>query len=193
MRRLALWGAALVSLGLVACGPDGADEADAQVGEARTGYPEGPYGVDRGAVMRDHTFKTPADEPFSLSEDIYQAGHKVLLLATAAEWCTACREEASKLQSLSDTYGARGLNVLVTLFEDADGDPVTPQHAQRWIDLYKLKYDVVADADFQLQAYYDPSATPLIMVVDARTMKIAYKNTGFQEGDVRSVVEALLR
>ena len=138
-------------LALTGCG-GGTDEISGER-TPREGYPTGPFGVDRNQVMADHDFLTAEGAPFSLAADVYQAGAQVMVLATAAEWCAACREEAPKLQALKNEFGARGLDVLVTLFEDGDFNPVDPQNAARWITQYKVDYPVVADPDFQLESY----------------------------------------
>jgi thiol-disulfide isomerase/thioredoxin len=182
---------AAVPVGLSACGGDPAEVTGERT--PREGYPSGPFGVDKAAIIADLTFVTPDGGSFGLSSDVFQPGARVLLLATAAEWCTACREEAPKLQALKDEYGAQGLDVVVAMFEDAEFNPAGASNAARWIDQYDVDYPVVADPEFQMEAYYDPQLTPLVMVVDADTMEIKYKSTGFREADVRANIKVLLR
>lgn len=182
---------ALAPLGVVGCTGNTAEVTGERT--PREGYPSGPFGVDVKSAVADLTFVTPDGGSFGLSSDVYQPGARVLLLATGAEWCTACREEAPKLQALKNEYGAQGLDVVVALFEDAEFNPAGASHAARWISQYKVDYAVVADPEFQLKDFYDPQLTPLVMVVDVATMKIQYKSTGFREVDVRATIEALLR
>jgi hypothetical protein len=50
---------------------------------------------------------------------------------------------------------------------------------------------VVADPEFTMQPYYpngDPSATPIMLVVDVDTMRILDTMVGFQEDTIRSLI-----
>src|SRR5689334_10748420 len=72
----------------------------------RSGYPEGPYGKNEGSILENLEFVATDDSAFSL-QNIYADGvNQLLLLTTAAGWCTACREEQPALQDLYDTYAS---------------------------------------------------------------------------------------
>ncbi|MBN1946036.1 MAG: TlpA family protein disulfide reductase [Bradymonadales bacterium] len=177
----------LVSTGLTACG----DESDNQPVDTgpREGYPTGPYGVTEGSILADLEFTSVDDTPFSL-QDIYADGHnQVLLINTAAGWCTACIEEMPALQELYDTYGGKGLFVLVTVFENLNYQAATAADAATWKQRYDLTTEVVADPAFLLQDYYDSTFTPMNMIVEVPTMKIVRITTGFD----RSAIESLIR
>lgn len=193
MRTLfALLMIALAVPAFVAC--DGSStEAGAGAWEARTeAYPSAPFGIETGDRVANHTFTLPSGGEFTLDANVFKPGAKALLLVTAAEWCTACRDEAPKLQAIYDDYHEQGLEVVTAVFEDAESAPANASHAQTWIDLYDLAHVVVADPQFVMQQYYDPNNTPLIMVVDVDDMSIQYKAVGLAETNVRAVIDALL-
>lgn len=169
------------------------DAAGSGAWEVREGaYPAGNTGTSVGSILANHSFKASDGSDYSFEADVFRPGAKVMVLATAAEWCTACREEAPKLQALYDDYRDRGLEVVVTLFETADFAAAGPAQAAAWTQLYSVNYPVVSDEPFVMQAYYDPQLTPMIMVVDVDTMEIKSITTGFVESDVRALLEVLL-
>ena len=156
------------------------------------GYPSGPYGTSEGSIIENLSFVAPDDTPLALG-DIYADGNNALLLvATAAGWCTACIEEQPALQDLANTYGSEGLYVLVSIFEDANFIPATAALAAAWKSQYALDVTVVADPPFVLDAYYDSSLTPMNMLVDVSAMKILRTSTGWDRGAIEAIIEARL-
>ncbi len=196
MARRVLPAAALaVSLGAGLAGCDsGTDAAETGAWQTRPAdtFPTANTGTSAGSVLANHSFLTVGGASYTLKDEVFVPGAKVMVLATAAEWCTACREEAPKLQDLHDDYRDRGLQVLVTLFETADFDPAGAAQAAAWVDLYGVTYPVVADPEFQMEAYYDPQLTPMVMVVDVDDMSIKSITTGYNESDVRALLDVLL-
>ena len=53
-------------------------------------------------------------------------------MTTSAEWCTACIKEQPKLEDLYQEYGEQGLEVMVSMFQDDQFSPATPEVAQLW-------------------------------------------------------------
>ncbi|MCA9543907.1 MAG: TlpA family protein disulfide reductase [Myxococcales bacterium] len=192
MRALTPVFAGLALLFAVGCSGNDAGSGDWDFAPRTADYPVQNIGTRVGSVLADHSFKTGEGADFSLDANVFKAGAKALVIATAAEWCTACREEAPKLQALYDDYRSRGLELVTTLFETADFEAVEPRHAAAWAQLYSTTYPVVADGPFVMQAYYDPQLTPMIMVVDVQTMEIKSITTGFVEADVRALLDILL-
>ena len=179
----------LLATGLWGCAP--AAGSDDDVGD-RSNYPSGPYGESEGAVIADLSFATPDGGSISLADLHADPGVHVALLVTAAGWCTACIEEQSALQDLFDRYGAQGLSVLVTLFEDRDFQPADAALAAAWKEEHALTFDVVADATFQLGAFYDSSLTPMNMLVDVDTMEILRITTGWDPDVIEGIIAARL-
>ena len=187
---------ALSCLLLSAClseGP-GLQVEESEIYELRDQYPEGPYGTELGQVIKPLSFLDPNGANYGL-EDVYRDQfNQVLLVTTSAEWCTACIKEQKTLNEIYDEYKDRGLEVMVTLFQDLNFEPATAELSERWRERYELDFPVVADpTDPSLFApYYDISLTPMVMLVNVKTMEIIYLTQGFDEDQVRALIEANL-
>lgn len=177
-----------LSVGLVGCGGGG---AGADVSD-RSSYPGAPYGVAQGDVITALSFSTAAGEPFGLADIFADTDKTLLLLSTAAGWCTACIEEQGALEELSNTHGPAGLQVMVSLFEDRDYQPATPALAAEWQQDNGLTFPVVVDPDFVLADYYDTALTPMNMIVDVNTMTILRVSTGWDPSAITAIIEARL-
>jgi peroxiredoxin len=186
MKRILL--SIFLPLGLFACAPttEGSGPSD------RSSYPAGPYGTGQGDTITDLSFVRPDDSPFALSDLFADTQNRLLLVSTAAEWCTACREEQGALESLYQEHGAAGLAVLVAVFEDANFQPATSAIAGKWREDYGLTFDVVADPSFQFADYYDETLTPMNMIVDLDTMEIVVISTGWDPSAIDAIIEARL-
>jgi len=178
----------LAAVGLVGCGGGGAGAAVSD----RSSYPAGPYGVAQGEVITDLSFSTATDEAFGLADIFADTSKTLLLLSTAAGWCTACIEEQGAIEELSTIHGPDGLQVMVALFEDRDYQPATPALAAEWQQEHGLTFPVVVDADFILADYYDEALTPMNMIVDVNTMTILRVSTGWDPSAITAIIEARL-
>ena len=157
----------------------------------RSAYPPGPYDTGEGDVLGPLSFVAVDGGPFDVDTAVFADPQaRVLLMNTAAGWCGACVEEQPVLQALVQDRPA--LSVVVALFEDADGAPADAALARDWQARHAVAFDVVADPSFQLQAFYDPSLTPMNMVVDVDTMTIRRIGTGFDELAVTAIIDAIL-
>lgn len=174
---------------VVGCSTEGgADGTDLP----RDTFPAGPYGRGEGEVLRNHVFVTPQDAPLSLQELRADESATVLLLVTAAGWCTACLEEQPALQQLFVEREDAGLRVMVTVFEDSEFAPAKAADAAEWQEDHGLGFPVVADPEFQLRDYYDSSLTPMNMLVRLGPMTIERVTTGWDPVLIESLVGALL-
>ena len=117
---------------------------------------------------------------------------QLLLLVTAAQWCTACIEEQPELQRLHERRHADGLRVVVGVFEDAEFAPATAADAAKWRRDHALTFPVVADPQFELHDYYDASLSPMNMLIRLGPMTIARVTTGRDPLLLESLIEALL-
>lgn len=187
-RALALSNIALIVLA-IGCSTEGGRRSEPV---AREVFPPGPFGHREGDTLRNHTFTSPEGAPLSLQELRADEAAQLLLVVTAAGWCTACIEEQPALQRLFEQRGRDGLRVLVTVFEDSEFAPARPADAGEWQADHALTFPVVADPDFQLRDYYDSSLTPMNMLVDLGSMTIERITTGWDPTLVESLVEALL-
>jgi hypothetical protein len=212
--------AALV-LGLAACGTpeEGAPfdrGSDAPVGsdgvpeQARLDYPLPPYGTDVGAVIQNFEFlgwMRPAEagydpealETVSLArfhDASGAAGVKFLVITAGAVWCSACRAEYDDLATgITATYEERGVAFLGTLFEDKAYGPARPSDLALWAKQYDVTFPFVLDPALKLGMFFDVEATPMSMIIDARTMQIVGVETGWVsggEGSLFSILDGLL-
>jgi len=176
------------ALSVSACGGGG----DAAGPTDRSSYPTGPYGVAQGEVIEALSFSTADGGVYGLADIFADPDTSLLLLSTAAGWCTACIEEQGALEELATTHGPDGLAVMVAVFEDRDYQPATPALAADWQQEHGLTFPVVADPDFVLADYYDTALTPMNMIVDVNTMTILRISTGWDPSAITAIIEARL-
>lgn len=200
--RLALLLAALCAglvglTGLSGCNDDTSEPGclppEVFEGPQRTDYPTDGIGTAPGQTLANHGFVQPDGTQVDLSTMVYAPpGHRLLMLVTASGWCTACIEEQPKLQALHDEFACRGLTTVVAVFEDEQFAPARPADAAQWQRRFGLSFPVVADPAFVLGEYYDASQTPMVMMVDVETMQIVSVETGYNEANVRAIINAYL-
>jgi len=200
---------ALASFTLYACGsntPKIPPELLASSGCNSLEYPAGPFGTEEGDTLADACFRgfeNPAKSSRSESAletiafaDYYDPsgskGVRLILVNTAAVWCSACRSEHEDLPQKNQEYGPRGLRILSTLFQDARRDPATFRDLSAWVDTFSSDYAMVLDPDYQLGSFASAETAPLNLVVDARTMKIEKKLLGDQATVLWPFIDASL-
>ncbi len=158
-------------------------------------YPEGPYGVLAGSRianlswlgLRDPVeagFDMKRAEPISLSDFYNPDGDgnvELILFNAVALWCSACQLEYREIDStgLYEEYGPRGLEIVGVLFEDLDSREPKYEDMTTWTEAFNVDFPFVMDPGFTTGAYFDKSATPMNMVIDARTMEILVSYTGY--------------
>ncbi len=191
------------------------DEARDSVGEALAqapgfvpfAYPAPPYGVRTGAILENLEFlgwHDPMAAGFDLNAaqtvslaDFYdpdgQKGIELLMINAVAVWCGVCRTEYADIRSdgIYAEYAPRGLEVLGILFEDNEGGPADYTDLINWSNSYQVNFPFVLDPGFKTGVYFDRSATPMNMLVDARTMQILSVMTGYNP-QVYEVIDGLL-
>jgi hypothetical protein len=208
MRVLAL----LLTLGaaLLGCGSN-APEVPEELLEggsscAAPDYPREGFGTEPGDVAENACFvgyrapdrvaATEAHrETVALSDFYDPAGTKgvsLLLLNTAAIWCSACVSEHRTLPERQSELAPSGLVILSTLFQDAERNPASLEDVERWIQTFGTNFPMVADPELALGAYASPDSAPLNMLVDPRSMKILRKYVGDQGSVMWPYIESEL-
>jgi hypothetical protein len=163
-------------------------------GEAVVAYPAPPYGTEVGAVIENLKFvgwKQPTAagyaegsfETVSMSDFYDPDGTKsikLILINASAVWCQPCNLEAGHIRDagLRGTYKAKGVEFIFSLFEDALSNPAKPQDLVNWSTRYEVDYPMVLDPALKLGSYFAYDATPLNLVIDARTMRIVDRLMG---------------
>ena len=160
-------------------------------------YPSGPYGVGLGATLEDFAFlgwRDPVASGYDIERmetvrlsEFYnpdgRSGIKLIWINASAVWCTVCRAEMKdiNLQDIKGTLGPKGLQLIETLFEDNDSLPAKPIDLQKWGQVvdHSIDFPLVLDPGFKLGAFFTSDATPLNMLVDARTMQVIDLTMGY--------------
>lgn len=174
-------------------------------------YPAGPTGDQVGDVAPNvcvDGWRNPAAaeydstrmEPICFADfwDSEQQDHRLLLVNTAAIWCSACQVEyqgSGARPSLSAEASARyerGLRVLGTLFQDASLNPATHGDGVRWAESFEVDFPFGVDADFEMGAFADPSVQPFNLLIDTSTMEIVFALQGDFPGQLWKVIDEQL-
>lgn len=171
--------------------PSGDDGPDYQ----KRDYPAGPYGVGVGSTLEDFAFlgwRDPQAEATDLNaldtvrlSEFYnpdgRTDTKLIWINASAVWCTVCRSEMTQIRdsAVHATFGPKGVQLIVTLFEDNNAGPAAPLDLQRWAQGFSIDYPLLLDPGFKLGAFFTSDATPLNMLVDARSMKVIDARMGY--------------
>ena len=85
---------------------------------------------------------------------------KVVVINFWASWCIPCKQEAPRLQEVSERYAAQGVVVLGIDAQDFTGD------ARRFANRYRLTYPIVHDGSGQTLNPYGVTGFPETFFVD---------------------------
>ncbi len=196
-------------LSIVACGGSSPDQkgfdngaAGATSGSGGSGgtssnapYPAGPYGADIGSTVRNLQF-LGWDNPQAANYDPTQfktlnfsdfynpdgtKPAKLLMINVSARWCVVCKGEYSNFRASSkyETYKAKGVEFIGVLFEDDNYKAAQPADMTWWTQTYQVAFPFVLDPGFKMGEYFNADATPLNLIVDAKTMQIKGKVLGY--------------
>lgn len=176
-------------------------------------YPVGPYGTEVGSVIANLSFlgwRDPVASGYDAGalervsfSDFYDPngdkGLEVIVINASAVWCSVCQTELADMKSASvySRFRQAGVEIIGTLFEDAVGDPATPSDLTYWGNSTRraIEFPLVLDPGLKMGAYFTSDATPLNLVIDARTMRILHSFMGYDRSPdtgLFSVVEAEL-
>ena len=158
-------------------------------------YPAPPYGTTPSSVVENFAFLGwAAPQAVNFEETAFQRvsladfydpdgtkGIKMIVLNGSAVWCGVCNTEANDINRAKRyaEYKARGVEFVWSLFEDARGGPATPTDLANWASYYEVDFPMVLDPSLKLGAFFSSDATPLNLLIDARTMRIVDKLLGY--------------
>lgn len=116
---------------------------------------------------------------------------KVILLNFSAMWCGPCRNEASHLMELYNTYKERGLEIVQCIFQDEDGNPADLDDIGRWLATFGITFRVLQDPDYSTVNSYSVSSIPLNILI-GRDFIIVYRMAGFDKAAIIQRIEDAL-
>jgi len=166
------------------------------------GYPEGPYGSSTGSVVTNSCFRgwaapsstahtDSALEDLSLGAfyDPLGARYELVLVNSAALWCSVCKTEHHTLPQHYAELAPHGLAIVSALFQNNAGDPAGVADLKQWVETFATNFPMVLDPDYQLGTYASAESAPLNLVIDARTMQIIEKFVGNQGSVLWPLIE----
>jgi hypothetical protein len=169
-------------------------------------YAPRPYGVDEGSTAENACFRgwrrpDVTEHGSGTLENItfgsfYSAGRgggtELVLVNTAALWCSVCQVEYRDLPRRYQELAPRGLVILGTLFQDERADPADLSDLAAWVETFDVPFPMALDPSYQMGAYASAETAPLNLVIDARNMRILRKYIGDQSALLWPFVEAEL-
>jgi hypothetical protein len=165
------------------------------VGCVALGYPDAPYGTEPGSVVQNFCLRglrqphPGSDSADSLEEirlsDYYPGSTstvstRLILLNSAAVWCSACRIEHETLSQRASEYAPQGLLVFTALFQAQDGSAATVDDLLRWTRVFDTNFPIALDPTYKLGKYAAADTAPLNLLIDASDMTIVQKYIGDQ-------------
>jgi hypothetical protein len=181
--------------GAASSGPDAGDAGS--VDYQKRDYPPGPYGTGINTTLEDFAFLGWHDpvaanydqtklEQVRLS-DYYDPtgskGLKLIWINASAVWCSVCRAEMQdiRVNGVNAAFAAKGVQLIGTLFEDNKSGPARPIDLHNWgiEPSHSIDFPLLLDPGFKLGAFFTSDATPLNMLVDARTMRVIDATMGY--------------
>jgi hypothetical protein len=178
-------------------------------GMAPVEYPLGPYGTKAGAKVENlelYGWRNPSGVSFDLERtetirmsDFYNPagagqGIEYILLNVVASWCGVCRSEYSQMDA-DQVYAAlapRGLEIVGVLYEDNNSEPSRLVDMTNWAQAFAVAFPFANDPGFKTGRFFDRSATPMNMLIDARTMQIVQVGTGYRP-DMFDEIDVMLQ
>ncbi len=160
-------------------------------------YPAGPYGTGVGATLENFSFlgwRDPVAAAYDVTKlervrlgEFYnpdgRSNVRLIWINASAVWCSVCRSELKDInqRGIYESFGPRGVQMIETLFEDNDSGPATPLDLKRWGEApaHQIEFPLLLDPGFKLGAFFTSDATPLNMLVDARTMRVIEATMGY--------------
>ena len=163
--------------------------------DASDGYPAGPHGVTVGAIVaniswegwvapKESEFDPAVFETISLS-DYYdpdgEMGYRAIFVNASARWCSICKIEQSHIREQHNLWNPKGVVFIEALFEDAGSGPATVNDLVAWGKTYQVEWSLVLDPTNKLGRFFDRSASPMNMIINAKTMEIRDIITGMPD------------
>jgi thiol-disulfide isomerase/thioredoxin len=138
-------------------------------------------GPEVGNLMPPYTTQWLDGKPFDIAAERGQ----VVFLNVWATWCGPCRAEMPFLQSLSETYGPRGLKVIGVSVDDSGVETV-----KDYLATTKIRYPIAIDPEVRIANVLQTTVLPTSVLID-RSGHIVWKSAGLLEGPEPVLTRAL--
>jgi peroxiredoxin len=112
---------------------------------------------------------------------------KVVWLNFFASWCPPCQQETPILRSLSDTYRARGLEVVGISVQET-----TAADVKAYADRYRLRYTIGFDGSGNVLREYRVFALPTQFFIDTNGVIQQVVSGPVDEQGARALIESML-
>ena len=192
-----VWLALLLALVAAACdgntSPLGASDGDNTEPESEGEQeqapvvcpPPPPYGVTPGTTLTDLTFQDCAGKPVTLFE---LCGANAGLVYSFYAWCTSCFDFVRELPTLSKTYQARGLKVILLVAQDSLSRPATLAYCQELKTTFALDVIVAIDPEERFSIYGDTGT----VLLSNEAGRIVFLRENASEAVMKAAIEAEL-
>ena len=170
------------------------DAGSVQDAQPSGSYPAGPYGYASGATIEDYHWLGWTDpkgagyagdlEEIALADYYDPDGTKnikAIFVNASARWCSVCKQEQDEIRARKAEWGPKGVVFIESIFEDANYEPAGPTDIAAWGSAYDVDWILVVDPANKLSVFFDTTATPMNMFIDARTMEIKDILTGMPD------------
>jgi peroxiredoxin len=108
-----------------------------------------------GQAAPDFSLKDLSGKSFQLSR---HKGSPVLLIFIAT-WCPSCRSEIPHYKSIYNTYGPKGLEVVMVVIQESQ------QGLSRFASRHKLSYRVLSDEEGDAAGLYGIHGIPAMVLI----------------------------
>ena len=179
------------------------DEGQAAVERPELAYPAGPFGDEKGSIIRNYQFRgyaRPQDGNFDAAQivqmaDFYnptgaemfdassiygeKAKPKALLIIISAAWCGPCQQEAKTLlPNEYAQYAPMGAEFFTVMAQNISGGEPKLSVLSAWQEKYAQNWPGVVDGQDKLFALAAEPAFPANILIDTRTMQIVDRVAG---------------
>ncbi len=120
---------------------------------------------------------------------------KLLWVMVSAGWCGPCQAEMrSASQAMGSGKWFPEVDVVSILFEDRNRQPATKSAIlNHWMQFNPSKaIPIVLDPSFKMGKYFERSAVPFNLIVEAKTMKIILAKTGYAPATISAAIKNYL-
>ena len=168
--------------GVYPCGPYGTQLNDVVENHKFLGFMDPNYFCKKSQdVVQDDTKKVPLD--FDIwhlpPKDCPTKPKKLLWVMVSAGWCAPC---VQKIKEVMAQYRIGALNpdlaLMDILFETDKRRPATEAFGKIWAKHTGMTFPLALDPEFKMGKYFSREAVPFNMLIDLKTMKIFYRQTG---------------